>query len=121
ASIQSVVDNGGSEWLRLAVLVFAWNGLKFVLAGPGLVLMRLTSNRRNRPRAHGQEHLRQVRRERFVDEIWVFVSLPVWPIARDVLRPSPHCFRATWRQGNGAPHEGRGAAWDRSSPDRSNG
>lgn len=53
ASIQSVVDNGGSEWLRLAVLVFAWNGLKFVLAGPGLVLMRLTSNRRNRPRAHG--------------------------------------------------------------------
>lgn len=39
--------------LRLAVLVFAWNGLKFVLAGPGLVLMRLTSNRRNRPRAHG--------------------------------------------------------------------
>lgn len=34
AICDSVIDSGGPGWLNLLILVFLWNGLKFLLLGP---------------------------------------------------------------------------------------
>jgi hypothetical protein len=39
-----LVEAGGSGWLNLLVLLFIWNALKFLVAGP-IFLVRLTSVR----------------------------------------------------------------------------
>ena len=43
-------DAGGSGWFNLLALVFVWNALKFVLAGP-VTLMRLLRARRREAQA----------------------------------------------------------------------
>ena len=45
-----LVDAGGSGWLNVLTVLFVWNGLKFVVAGP-VTLLRLLAVRRREARA----------------------------------------------------------------------
>ncbi len=45
-----VVEAGGSGWLNVIALLFVWNALKFVVAGP-MTLIRLLRVRRHEARA----------------------------------------------------------------------
>ena len=63
-----LVENGGSSWLNLLALLFAWNSLKFLVAGPAtlirLVRVRGQEARRRATRAghvagDGQEQFRE--------------------------------------------------------------
>lgn len=45
-----LVEDGGSGWLNLLALLFAWNALKIVVAGP-LTLLRLLQARGREARA----------------------------------------------------------------------
>jgi hypothetical protein len=45
-----LVEAGGSGWLYLLTVLFVWNALKFVVAGPA-TLMRLLAVRRREARA----------------------------------------------------------------------
>ena len=45
-----LVEAGGSGWLNLLTVLFAWNALKFIIAGPA-TLIRLASVRSRETRA----------------------------------------------------------------------
>jgi len=45
-----LVEDGGSGWLNVLTVLFAWNALKFVAAGPA-TLLRLLAVRRREARA----------------------------------------------------------------------
>lgn len=45
-----LVEAGGSGWLNLLTVLFAWNALKFIIAGPA-TLIRLASVRSREARA----------------------------------------------------------------------
>ena len=41
-----VVQDGGSGWLNLLALLFVWNALKFIIAGPATLVRLLTARHR---------------------------------------------------------------------------
>lgn len=49
ASVTTIIDRGGPGWLHVIVMLFVWNGLKFLINGPiGLIALcriRITEQR----------------------------------------------------------------------------
>lgn len=41
-----IVQDGGSGWLNLLALLFVWNALKFIIAGPATLVRLLTARHR---------------------------------------------------------------------------
>ncbi|WP_053206947.1 hypothetical protein [Jiangella muralis] len=52
ATVTTVIDRGGPGWLHVLVLLFVWNGLKFLINGPFgvLALARVRKAERRRTR-----------------------------------------------------------------------
>lgn len=53
-----LAENGGTGWLNLIALLFAWNSLKFLMAGPvTLIELVRVRHREERRRATSARHL----------------------------------------------------------------
>jgi hypothetical protein len=65
-----LAETGGSGWLNLAVLLFAWNSLKFLVAGPvTLIALVRVRGREERLRAIAAGHFSSGQHERLEEPV----------------------------------------------------